>query len=312
MTDQDEIADYERRGVWARIGICLLNFLTPGLGLLRVGCTKAALIFMLMQLLGGGLIGLRYAYGPAFTFASWILFVAIAVVAFLLLYCGSIVMTWRASRYVEPRLGHLWRWYGLIAAWLVMAVLSKPLQSIHEYFHNYYIPAKSMLPLLQVNDRIIAQRVGAEVLHRGDVVIVRSGKVDYVKRIAGLPGDQISLKNGLVFINGQEVKQHKVSEIKLDMDGTSQNASVLEEQLPGEAQPHQVLDIYETPQDNWPGLSLGQDEYVVLGDNRDNSMDSRFPLSEEGFGAVKRSQITGKVLFRYWRSGVGLANGTIK
>ena len=60
-----------------------------------------------------------------------------------------------------------------------------------------------------------------------------------------------------------------------------------------------------------PELTLGDDEYFLLGDNRDNSLDSRFDPVMGGPGIVKRDRITGRVLFRYWRKGVGLAKGRL-
>ena len=148
-------------------------------------------------------------------------------------------------------------------------------------------------------------------LTRGEVVIERTGDYDYVRRVAALPGDTIAMRNGLVVLNGNPVAQQPVGEESRSDDPLRRPAKRMREQFPGEASPHLVYDFGPTPQDEMPELTLGDDEYFRLGDNRDNSLDSRFDPVMGGPGIVKRDRITGRVLFRYWRKGVGLAKGRL-
>lgn len=300
------------RGTAARVGITLLNLIQPGLGLLRLAKVRPALAFLIAQLLGFCLLYLIYVFGPTLTFSTWLSIVSFAVVSLLALYGGSIVMTWRGSRQVQPRSGWLWRWHGILAVWLGMLVVTAPLSSAaRTHYHNFWVPAVSMVPVLQVGDRFIAQMQGFAPLRRGDVVIVRKGATEYVKRIVALPGDKIMMVGGHIILNGHSIAQGEVGKVRMKVDGRPRTATLLEERLPGEPRAHQIIDVDQTPQDEWPGVQLGDDQFVVMGDNRDNSLDSRFPNGVGGLGVVSRRDIEGRALFRYWRQEDWLRGGAI-
>lgn len=302
---------FAMRGTLTRIGITLLNIVQPGLGLLRLGKLRSALGYISLQLLGAGLLWLGYSVTPTLTYATWLSILSVGVVVILVLYGGSMAMTWRSSRRVEPRTGWLWRWYGVIAVCVGVIAVTSPLSGIPlKYYRNFWVPADSMYPTLQVGDRFVAKMQGFPPLRRGDVVVVRKGTTEYVKRIVALPGDKITMIAGQIILNGKKIVQHEVAKTLLE-GVDSRPATVLVEQLPGEARPHQVIDIMMSPQDDWTGVLLRQDEFVLLGDNRDNSLDSRFPEASGGLGIVPRARIEGRALFRYWRRGSGLGEGAI-
>jgi signal peptidase I len=148
-----------------------------------------------------------------------------------------------------------------------------------------YIPSGSMLPTLQINDRLIVDKIGYRFSEprRGDIIVfnltdslrqrLRNEKnldsTAFIKRIIGLPGDTVDVRQGKVYINGK----------------------VLSEKYIGEA-----------PNYEWSSSSLTADgsgkvpsgQYLVLGDNRNHSDDSRF------WGFVPRSKIVGKAAVRFW------------
>ncbi len=107
---------------------------------------------------------------------------------------------------------------------------------------------------------------------RGDIVIFRNSYMqeDFIKRIVAVGGDTIMIKEGYVYINGIKLNETYLPEGRR----TSANNFLLE------GKP----------------VKVPEDSYVVLGDNRDNSTDSRYSM----VGFVKRSQMKGKVFFRYW------------
>lgn len=139
----------------------------------------------------------------------------------------------------------------------------------------YYIPSESMLPTLQVNDHVMVTKFTyqMEAPERGDIFVFKyppndsSGvpdgeKVDYVKRVIGLPGEVIEIKNGTVYIDGQPLEEPYLAE------GTQM-------------------------QDFGPE-TVPEDAYFAMGDNRNNSNDSRY------WGPVEEAYIEGKVQWIYW------------
>lgn len=150
-------------------------------------------------------------------------------------------------------------------------------------FEAFKIPTPSMESSLMVGDHIIVDKfaLGARLdfeggfipmrpAKRGEVIVFkfeREPEKDYVKRIVGLPGDEVKVENKILFVNGQAVNEPYVQHVDKEM-------------IP--------------ERDNMPAVKVPPDHYFVMGDNRDNSADSR----EWGF--VSRGQIRGRALFVYW------------
>jgi len=185
----------------------------------------------------------------------------------------------------------------------------------------FRIPSGSMLPTLQSGDLILVNKftygVRLPILHdkvlpigdpaRGDVMVFRypvDPKVDYIKRVIGLPGDEVAYINKRVFLNGKEVP------IQRDGDFFEPDRLVYASQFIeslGEID-HKILVDMRTRQDLRPfwrypyrdnctyradGIvcTVPEGEYFMMGDNRDNSLDSRF------WGFVPESHIVGKAFF---------------
>jgi len=133
----------------------------------------------------------------------------------------------------------------------------------------------SMEPALANNDKIMLDKFTYSLadIERFDVVVFSADddKGEYVKRIIGMPGERIQIKNGKVYIDG------KVLRDDIKNADSILNAGIVEEEM-----------------------LLGEDEYFVLGDNRNNSEDSRF----ESIGNISRDDIIGKA----WLKVTGLDN----
>lgn len=132
-------------------------------------------------------------------------------------------------------------------------------------FLNVEVPTPSMVPTMNVKDRFIVTRVyNKDNLKSGDIVVFHSNEFNerLVKRLIGLPGDKIEIKDGSVFRNGEKLNEDYVKN-KDTFNGT-----------------------YEVP----------QGEYFFLGDNRPVSADSR----RWKYPYVKASDLEGKVQFRYY------------
>ena len=151
------------------------------------------------------------------------------------------------------------------------------------------VEGTSMLPQLHDGERLLVdklvyykiQSVSWGHIERGDIVVFwfpNDPDKSYVKRVIGLPGENVELRNGKVFINGNELKEDYLD-------------SEYNQTLP-----------------STPPKKVEDHHYFVMGDNRDNSSDSRY------WGLVPEKYIYGKAFFRYWRpSGIGfLGHGDYK
>lgn len=167
------------------------------------------------------------------------------------------------------------------------------------------VPSGSMQPTILVGDRVLVNKLAYDLKvpfttwhiaewsnpQRGDIVVFFSPKdgTRMVKRVIGLPGDTIELRNGQLFINAQTVEYTTLEpEVSKQLaDPERAHAIFATEQLP--AHPHAVMAINGVPAMRTFGpVHISADHYFMMGDNRDNSFDSRY------FGTVHRSQIVGR------------------
>jgi signal peptidase I len=165
----------------------------------------------------------------------------------------------------------------------------------------FQIPSGSMLPTLQVGDFILVNKfayglrlpvVGTKVVPigdpgRGDVMVFKypdDGKTNYIKRVIGLPGDRIRYQDKALYINGEKVPT--------DFMATLPPVELWQEKL-GTVQ-HELLRSLRRNGDGGEGeWVVPEDEYFVMGDNRDNSNDSRY------WGTVPDELVVGKA-FAIW------------
>ena len=169
-----------------------------------------------------------------------------------------------------------YRWFIEWSLIIALAVTASFL--VREYvFQTFSIPSISMLPTLQVGDRIVASKLSIELgtIHTGDIVVFRRPPAehcsavivnDLVKRVIGLPHERLYSIGNVIFINGKALNE------------TWTHLEPLGMPIASPAHP------YVVPADN----------YYMIGDDHALSCDSRY------WGPVKRSYIVGKVIFRFW------------
>ncbi|VAW93538.1 Signal peptidase I [hydrothermal vent metagenome] len=172
----------------------------------------------------------------------------------------------------------------------------------------FKIPSGSMLPTLTIGDYILVNKfsygVRLPVLHtkiielnepkRGEIFVFRYPKepsLNYIKRVIGLPGDKIEYYDKILYINGKSIPQTYQDSYRVDDIGIAQR---LTEQLGGIE--HDMLHMQHNPARNNKWV-VPEGHYFAMGDNRDNSNDSRF------WGFVPEENLVGKAFFIFFHWG---------
>jgi len=187
-------------------------------------------------------------------------------------------------------------------------------------FEPFNIPSGSMKPNLLVGDfifvskysygfskhslpfsiPIIPGKIFSNTPERGDVVVFKTpenNRTDYIKRVIGLPGDKIEIKNGIIFINGSEILRKKLNDF-IDTDNKTSNKRVRMYNEYFFNKEINILDITDNGiADNTQLFNVPENHFFVMGDNRDNSQDSRF-ISTVGF--IPYENLVGKAQFIFF------------
>jgi signal peptidase I len=226
-----------------------------------------------------------------------------------------------------------------ILAWLLRSFIAAP----------FSIPSGSMLPTLRIGDYILVAkwpygysrysfpwefpsfdgRVLSRLPQRGDVIVFRHPQGDdWVKRVIGLPGDTIEVRDGQIILNGRPVPREQMAPfdlpvtpnspcpdrreqianyaVRLTTDSNGQQHCLYpryRETLPN-GRTYEVLDQGVTiPADNFANgqpVTVPPGHLFMMGDNRDDSMDSRFEVSQGGVGLLPIENVLGRATIGFW------------
>lgn len=180
----------------------------------------------------------------------------------------------------------------------------------------FYVPSGSMEPTLQIGDEIVATkfsygygryavpfgtgpetRIMAATPKRGDIVVFKplsDPEHHWVKRVIGLPGDRIQMRAGRLWINDRQLP------IRADGTGVVENSYGVHQEVPRfiETLPngveHPIFKWRQTPYDDTEVFTVPKDHLFLMGDNRDDSFDSRVPLADGGIGFVPMDNLVGR------------------
>ena len=202
--------------------------------------------------------------------------------------------------------------YALIIAVIIRSLLIQP----------FYIPSSSMEPTLLVGDRlfvtkysygyskhsfpfsppIFSKRLFFSEPQRGDVVVFKTpadNRTDYIKRLIGLPGDNIQFIDSNLYLNNSEILKSRISKSdKIFCGSRTIDVFTFEERLPNN-KVYKTVYLKNFPFKNSDIFIVPDDHYFFLGDNRDCSKDSRF-LSSVGY--VHKDNLVGKAQFIFYSS----------
>ncbi len=187
------------------------------------------------------------------------------------------------------------------------------------YAEPFKIPSASMYPTLYIGDflfvskytygysrhslplslPIIPGRIWADEPEVGDVVVFKfpaDNKTNYIKRVIGLPGDKVQVKNGILYLNGEAVKRERIEDfVSRDEGGHAIRYLQYIETLPNGVK-HNILEVADDePLDNTIEAIVPENHYFLMGDNRDKSDDSRNRV-----GFVPFENFVGKARFLFY------------
>ncbi len=182
-------------------------------------------------------------------------------------------------------------------------------------FQPFNIPSSSMVPTLLVGDflfvtkytygyskhsfpfspPVLSGRVMEGAPNRGDVAVFktpRDNRTDFIKRVIGLPGDRVQMIDGALHLNGERVKREQVDDfLQTDSHGNVRRARQYQETLPNGVS-YLTLDLFDNGDNDDTGVFVvPEGHYFMMGDNRDNSQDSRVPGA---VGFVPAENLVGK------------------
>jgi signal peptidase I len=294
----------DERSLPARLGIVLINIPMPGLGLQRLG-DRRALYFLVVAPVLLALTLVYYVLAPRLTFGGYAISALLILAAYGIAIIVSMVLSWRGSNVVRGDAPAWSRWYALVASYVAFSLVGYGfVEFAHGYYKPFYLPSEAMAPTLVPNDRLIASMSGPGELQRGDVILFQVGDAIYIKRLAALPGDRIELVDGRVIVNGQAVRVTPLGEERVLLSPYpgpyGDRARRFREQFQGESRPHEIYDFGRSPFDDFPQTVVPADHVFVLGDNRDNSADSRVPRDQMGVEMLPIAHIRGHALFYTW------------
>lgn len=203
----------------------------------------------------------------------------------------------------KQRLADTPKWLLEVKSYFVIIAVIFGLRSF--LVEPFQIPSGSMLPTLKVGDFILVNKMEyglrLPVLNttvipttepeRGDVVVFKypeNPSLNYIKRMIGLPGDVISYHNKRLMVNGEVVEEELLAELPVSLNPSGEPAAVFEEQLLGVT--HQIYKSYRRNplEGDW---IVPEGHYFVMGDNRDNSADSRV------WGFVPEENLKGQAFY---------------
>jgi signal peptidase I len=216
---------------------------------------------------------------------------------------------------------------------LTLVILTWALRSF--VVQPFDIPSGSMLPTLYIGDYLFTAkwpygysrfsfpfafpsyrgRILGHLPARGDVVVFRhpNEDADLIKRVIGLPGDTVELRDGRVILNGKPLAEQPLPDVNVPVTPNSPCRLMVQgspngdcrypatlETLPGGPSFTVLNQLDNGPADNYGPVRVPDGHVFLMGDNRDDSLDSRFPTSVGGVGMLPIDHLIGRALVTFW------------
>lgn len=267
----------------------VLSLLAPGLGHVYVGRPLRAVA--LLTSLGVAIAAWAYVsmrvHSAAFRLVSCVLVVCL----WLAVFVDAARMARKAADDYRPRRYNRALFYG--GAFLIVAFALQPLFSSSVkagIARAYVLPGEMMSPTLRPGDYIYALPFAPKPVPRGALVVWRdSTGGDFIQRVAALPGDTVEMRSKRLHINGSAVREPYVTHVDPRTDPSDSLMLWQQRYLL-----HEFGSPYRPSRDNWGPIAIPAKQYLLLGDNRDNSYDGRYR------GLVREDAIVGQPVWVYY------------
>ncbi len=263
-------------------GAVVLSLMVPGLGHVYAGRGRRGLALAV----GGALlaVGAIFLTTVVRVPALRVLFILVPFAVLL----GVAADAFRVAASAPDPFWGKWynRWYVYVGIWLAAVLIAQPLLRdaiVRHVAQAFVVPSTAMQPTILPGDYMLTAPIRPGSIRRGLPVVYQAPGGAYVQRVAALPGDTVEMRRKGLFINGRLRREPYVQHIDPAMDPSDASMDWQKEFL---AYPHPT---YRPTRDNWGPLVVPREQYLLLGDNRDNTLDGRYIGFVSGKGIRRRA-----------------------